>query len=155
VALTDLAQQLRAARFTAWPEPPTVLCRSDPNSSNLVRRPEAWASVDWENSGWGDPAFEVADLMAHPAYAQVTAARWERVISDYCGLRDDPGAAARIRVYYTITLAWWVARLARYLHEVPRGLDPRLAERPASWQAETWAKYERYLEQAHTALDAW
>jgi hypothetical protein len=42
-----------------------------------MRRAGAWASVDWENSGWGDAAFEIADMMTHPAYVTVPAALWE------------------------------------------------------------------------------
>ena len=41
---------------------------------------------------------------------------------------------------------WRVARLARSLYEVPRGLDKRLIDRSADWQADVYAKYEHYLE---------
>src|SRR6185295_4315285 len=120
--------------------------------NNMIRRPGDWASVDWENSGWGDPAFELADAMAHPAYAGVSGARWEWAIDVYCRLVGDPAAATRIATYYPLMLAWWAARLARMLYEVPRGLDRRLVERPHGWEEEMRGKYKHYLELAGAAL---
>lgn len=128
-----------------WPAVPPSLCRVDPNCSNFVRRAGAWASVDWENSGWGDPAFEIADLMVHPAYIGVPASRWDWMLDRYCSLVRDPGAPERVRVYRKTMMVWWVARLARTLHEVPRGLDPRLVDRPANWEHDARSKYQHYL----------
>src|SRR5207245_2756202 len=69
--LRDLLQNVEQAQLPDWPAPQLALCRVDPNTLNFVRRPGAWASVDWENAGWGDPAFELADLFTHPAYSSV------------------------------------------------------------------------------------
>jgi aminoglycoside phosphotransferase (APT) family kinase protein len=151
--LLALVQKLDEVHFPQWGAPPLALCRVDPNTRNFVRRAGAWASVDWENSGWGDPAFEIADLIAHPAYAGVPPARWEWLIGAYCAARGELAVAQRIRAYHLLMLAWWVVRLARTLYEVPRGGDQRLAARPAGWQAETNALYRRYLALASTALD--
>jgi hypothetical protein len=146
--LRELVNQIERMSFAQWPAPPFALCRVDPNTLNFVRRPGVWASVDWENSGWGDPAFEIADLITHPAYADVPSERWEWLIDAYCARRDDPDAAMRIRVYHRLMLVWWVARLARMLYEIPRGGDQRLVTRPAGWMAGIQEKYARYLEQA-------
>jgi hypothetical protein len=113
-----------------------------------LRRSSGWASVDWENSGWGDPAFEIADLITHPAYEAVAQARWDWLIDAYVERTGDRTAALRARTYLTILLAWWVVRLARYLYEVPRGLDQRLVSHPPDWQAETERKYARYVARA-------
>jgi hypothetical protein len=51
-------------------------------------------------------------------------------------------------------MAWWVARIARYLYEIPRGLDARLVSRPPGWQEEMQAKYARYLRRALSSLGA-
>jgi thiamine kinase-like enzyme len=109
--------------------------------------------VDWENSGWGDPAFELADMITHPAYATVPAERWSWLVEAYCARSDDPDTATRVRVYHRLMLIWWAARLARMLYEVPRGGDRRLAARPDDWQADIKAKYERYLELARAAQE--
>lgn len=137
----------------AWPPPPQALCRVDANWRNFIRRPKAWVSVDWENSGWGDPACELADLMTHPAYEGVPAARWTWLAGAYAEQRGDPLAVLRIQTYYTILLVWWVVRWARYLYEVPRGLDPRLVSRPPDWRTATEQKYTQHMArvEAHIA----
>lgn len=150
--LRELVTRVERATSPDWPSPPVALCRCDPNTLNFIRRPGRWASVDWENSGWGDPAFDLADLLTHPKYSAVPPERRGWVIDTYCGSRAHPGAATRIRDYSVLCLVWWAARLARMLHEVPRGLDERLVRRSAGWQAETEAKYERYLLLATAAL---
>jgi thiamine kinase-like enzyme len=144
-ALRELLRQVEGSRLPEWPAPDLALCRVDPNTLNFVRRAGAWASVDWENSGWGDPVYEIADLMTHPSYAAVPAARWDWLIDAYCARRTDPTASTRIRVYYMLMLIWWAARLARMLYEVPRGGDQRLAGRPGGWMQDASANYERYL----------
>ena len=83
--------------------------------------------------------------MTHPAYLIVSQSRWNWVRETYCGMVEDPTAATRIRVYYCLMLVWWVARCARFLYEIPRGLDERLVSRPANWQADIEVKYQRYL----------
>jgi thiamine kinase-like enzyme len=149
--LHDLLRNVEAARLPNWPAPPLALCRNDPNTLNFVRRPNAWGSVDWENAGWGDPAFEIADLITHPAYVAVASERWEWQIDAYCAQCADSGAALRMRVYQRLMLVWWVARLARTLYEVPRGGDQRLIIRPPGWLDDMRAKYAGYLELARAA----
>lgn len=151
--LMRLAGKLMRDRWPSWPEPPLALCRVDPNVLNFIRYSGGLASVDWENSGWGDPAFELADLLAHPSYLEVPEARQEWLIEEWLAARGEPGAEARIRSYRALMLAWWAARLARALYEVPRGGDQRLAARPAGWQATATAQYNRYLALAWSALD--
>jgi thiamine kinase-like enzyme len=150
----DLLRQLEALDFPTWPVPPTALCRTDPNIRNFVRRSAGWASVDWENGGWGDPAFEIADLISHPAYAGVPSGRWDWVIATYCALGQDAGAETRIRAYYPLMLAWWVARLARMRYDLSHGQDQRLVAWPEDWIDQIQARYVRYLELATLAIDA-
>jgi len=149
--LRELLLNAEQARLPAWPAPQLALCRVDPNTLNFVRHNTAWFSVDWENSGWSDPTYEIADLITHPAYAGVPTERWEWLIGAYCAQCGDPSAATRIRVYHRLMLVWWVARLARTLYEVPRGGDQRLVTRPAGWLEDMREKYERYLELARIA----
>ena len=149
--LHELIQHVEQARLPVWPAPQLALCRVDPNTLNFVRRPNTWASVDWENAGWGDPAFEIADLITHPAYADVPPERWEWLIDAYCAQGGDPSGSTRIRVYRLLMQVWWVARLARILYEVPRGGDQRLVVRPDGWLEDIRQKYGRYLELARAA----
>jgi aminoglycoside phosphotransferase (APT) family kinase protein len=153
VSLEDLIRRFDKIVFPSWSEAPVALCRGDTNPSNFIRRSELWASVDWEYSGWGDPAFDIAETITHPAYLNVPPARWEWLIDTYCRLTKDPAAAVRIQVYTKIMRVWWVARWARALHDIPRGLDRRLTEQPDRDLVDRQAKYEHYLVAAHELLE--
>jgi aminoglycoside phosphotransferase (APT) family kinase protein len=150
--LRGLVRRLDAWHAPRWPAPEMALARCDPNVRNILRRPGPWASVDWENSGWGDPAFEIADLMAHPSYLHVPEARWEWVIAAYVCHGAHASARVRIATYRVYMLVWWVARLARTLYEVPRGGDARLVARPAGWEADISRKLTHYAAAADAAL---
>jgi len=141
--------------FPDWAPPRLTLCRSDPNIRNIVRRPGAWASVDWENSGWSDPAFEIAELISHAAYLDVPAERWTWIRARYADLASatgDAGADERIGTYVTLMDASWAARFARMLYEIPRGLDDRLTPWPDGWLQTVRRNYERHLERALQVL---
>jgi thiamine kinase-like enzyme len=154
-SLRALLRRFEASQFPEWPSAPVALCRLDNNIANYIRRPGRWASVDWEYSGWGDPAFDVANLVTHVAFQDVVPSRWKWLIDHYCSPVEDGSTAIRIQVYCDILLVWWAARLARYLYEMPRGLDERLAVWPDGYQADIQAKYDHYLNLAETRLNQW
>jgi aminoglycoside phosphotransferase (APT) family kinase protein len=151
-SLCDLLENFDGAVLPEWEGKFVSLIRLDNNIRNYIRRPDAWLSVDWEYSGWGDPAFDVANLMTHAAYLDVPASRWQWVAARYCELVDDATASIRIQSYCTIMTVWWVVRMARYLYEIPRGLDARLVEWSDEWLAEMQVKYGRYLALAEGQL---
>jgi thiamine kinase-like enzyme len=153
-ALRRLLERFMAWSPPPWPAPRRTLCRTDANWRNLLRCPTLWASVDWENSGWGDPAFEIAELMTHPAYDVVPPSRWAWVIAAYVACVEDPLVERRIRAYEVVMQVWWAVRWARTLYEVPRGLDQRLVERGPSWQGEAEHAFTRALARAEKSLDA-
>lgn len=147
------------ARFEAWtppnwPAPPRALCRTDANWRNLLRRPGAWASVDWENSGAGDPAFDLADLLTHPAYDAVPPERWPWVVERYAEAVGDQRVQRRVWTYELVLRVWWAVRWARMLYEVPRGLDPRLAKRGPDWRHDAEVAFAGVLERAARRLEA-
>jgi aminoglycoside phosphotransferase (APT) family kinase protein len=150
--LQSLVARLDAWRMPVWVPTAPCLLRCDPHIRNFVRQGNALASVDWENSGWGDPAFEIADLIVHPSYLGITPARWAWVCDTYARMSPDQGVQTRITTYRVCLLVWWVARLARMVYEVPRGLDERLVVRPADWEAETARKLDYYAAASNTAL---
>ncbi|HOG47706.1 MAG TPA: aminoglycoside phosphotransferase family protein [Anaerolineae bacterium] len=153
--LRALVAQAEGMPWPAWPQPAFVLCRVDPNPLNFIRRPGRWASVDWENSGWGDPAFEIADLLACPAYAAVSRTRWEGFVAACFEQCADATATIRVGTYYVLTLAWWAALSARLRYEIAHGLEERrLVERPAGWREQMPRQYEQCLARAQQALVA-
>ncbi len=131
-----------------WPAPPRTLVRVDGNWRNFLCCGNGSASVDWEYSGWGDPVFELSELALHPAYAAVPRQRWDHFVMAYARRRRDSTTALRVQTYTAIMLVWWVVRWARYLYEVPLGLDARLVERSSGWLEDAKRQYERYLEMA-------
>jgi aminoglycoside phosphotransferase (APT) family kinase protein len=151
-SLKTLTCHFETATLPRWSKVPVALCRVDANCLNFIRRPGLWASVDWENSGWGDPAFEIADLMTHPAYISVPPSRWEWVVDTYCHLIGDASTAIRIQTYYKIMLVWWVARAARYVYEFSQESEKRLATLPDDWEATVRANYHHYLDLAQNFL---
>ena len=59
-----------------WGAFPVCLCHVDPNSTNAILGADGrvrW--VDWEYSGWGDPALDLAEYRWHMAYAGLSASQ--------------------------------------------------------------------------------
>lgn len=150
--LPNLLNQLESSPLPNWPPAPVTLCRTDPNIRNFICAGKEWASVDWENAGWGDPAWEIADLLAHPAYIDVAPEEHPAIITTYCQLANDPGAALRIPTYYKSILVWWIARLARYTYDAAHNLNPRLASQPDGQPLNQQAKLDFYVQQARREL---
>lgn len=146
--LQELLGRFMGWNGPSWPEPRLSLCRDDPNLTNFIRTKNGLRSVDWENSGWGDPAFEIADLLAHPAYGPVSAETVAQVAEHYADLSANRAAPARIVPYFRIVLVYWAVRFARTLYEVPRGLDERLVARPKPCREDVTRKFRTYLELA-------
>ena len=147
-----LLERFRRWTGPCWLDPRLSLCRVDPNVTNFVCTANGLRSVDWENSGWGDPAFEIADLLAHPAYGPASAETAAWVAGHYAKITEDGAVSARIGTYFPVILVYWVVRFARTLYEVPRGLDERLVARPETWRSDVTRKYGRYLELASAQL---
>ncbi len=152
VELNALMGEIQKHPFARWPLPRPSLCRVDPNPRNFIFRSNGLASVDWENAGWGDPAFDFAGLVTHPEYLETPPERLDWAVRRYSSQVDDPDIQRRILTYRTILLAWWAARTARYLYEMPRGLDTRLISLPDNWETNMQDKHARYLNLAFQNL---
>ncbi|HRQ39846.1 MAG TPA: phosphotransferase [Chloroflexota bacterium] len=138
--------RLEKRQFPDWHTPQLTLLHCDPNPRNFVRRPSGWLAVDWENSGWGDPALEIADLIAHAAYMDVLPETWEWVVGVVADRWGDDKAVARIWAYYPLILTFWVVIFAQSMYELAHNLpNARLAPRPLDWAETIPQKYEHYL----------
>lgn len=129
--LGDLLRAVMQASYPSWPEPPTVLCRGDCNRYNflLLRGRSAGVccvSFDLEYGGWGDPAYEVADLISAPTFFGTPAGRKDWLIREYARRTRDDAFALRARTYHCLMSAYWAIRFARFLKEA-RQQEP---ERP-------------------------
>jgi len=101
-------------------------CRGDARFANVIQRPDGHIGfVDWEDSGLGDPARDIADL--------ITAANqedlldwddWQHFLRPYLEGRHavDPHLARRIELYLAVYAIFWVVILTSHgLQRVRRG----------------------------------
>lgn len=153
-AIKAIDARFELLKFIEWEETtPKRLCRFDPNTLNFVRQPNQWFSVDWENSGWGDATFEIGDLLAHPKYRFVEQSRIDWAIQQYCQMTHVPNNIRRIRIYYLLTVMWWVHGFASHAFKIIAYTDNRLVQRPAGWREDMLEKYHYYVELANSLLD--
>lgn len=148
--LSDLLEKFMQLELPILPKAPMVLCRSDPNTLNFVRQENCWLSVDWESSGWGDPAFDIADIIIHPKYFLQKDLDQQMIIDMYSALANSDAIGERIKVYSLSLLIYWCFRWHRYLYEVPRQMDVRLVnhEPLQGFEQKIMRRYQYYLEKA-------
>jgi aminoglycoside phosphotransferase (APT) family kinase protein len=151
--LMQLARRIEALPLPDWPQPRLSLIRGDPNPLNFVRHSDAWLSVDWEDSGWGDPAADMGDLMAHPAYLSVPQSQWDWLGVEYGQMLGDVNASARIRTHRMLSVAWWAASLATRLHHLQTCPDnTQYIGQPPNWGIYLRGRFEQYVALADELL---
>jgi thiamine kinase-like enzyme len=103
--------------------PPTI-CRVDPNLSNIV-----WNScdqlrwIDWEYSGWGDPALDLSELRWHAALNPISPDQHSWLRSNYQIPRGDHGFIDRLLVWDSILVTRWPLLVLRWLWTLFNGPD--------------------------------
>jgi len=127
---------------------PITLCKTDSNFRNFILQNDNLLSVDWENSGWGNPHFEIAELITHAAYLSVEVSRWEWLIDEYATIVADKTVKEVLPIYVHIMLVWWLLRLTRYMNEFSQEQDKRLTEASFFNIKEMNRKYNIYMERA-------
>jgi thiamine kinase-like enzyme len=155
--IVELTEQLTRLPLDGWQPVHPRLCRADHNIRNFILHGGSLKSVDWEYSGWGDPAEDIAEMMSHVTYMDVPKARWESVIEEYAALSKMENVGERIRICLAIKIVGWAVRIARSLAitEPDRTI---LTSLRGEWRVDTKAKYKYYLERArdhflHLATD--
>ncbi len=125
------------------------LCRVDANLANTV-----WGSdgrvrwVDWEFSGWGDLAFDLADLRWHAAWEGVSEAEHAWFRRHYRRPADDPAFDARLALWDRLISTRWPLLVLRALWSEFNGPDRQRLSR-VQWSVdELWARMVRLLERA-------
>ncbi|HET7091724.1 MAG TPA: aminoglycoside phosphotransferase family protein [Anaerolineae bacterium] len=133
---------------------PLCLCHVDPNLANAI-----WCDddrlrwVDWEYSGWGDPALALADLRWHAALEGLTDEQHAWLRENYRRPDDDPAFDERLRVWDCILATRWPLLIVRLLWSQHNGPDrPRLSQ-PAVELAEVRERFVRFIRRAEEHLD--
>lgn len=128
---------------------PLRLVRVDPNLANTVWGEDGrlrW--VDWEYSGWGDPAMDLAELRWHAALSEFSKAQHVWLRDNYCRPDDDPGFEARLAVWDHLEVTHWPFLVLRELWSYYNGpYRARLAQL-RSEPVETRARLIRFIERA-------
>jgi hypothetical protein len=133
---------------------PLRLCRVDPNLSNAIwSRENALRWVDWEYSGWGDPALDLADVRWHVALEGVSEAQHARIRNGYLRPADDPAFEERLVAWDHLLLARWPFLILRALWSAYNGPDRvRLTQIEVS-PTELRARLRRTIERAERYMD--
>jgi aminoglycoside phosphotransferase (APT) family kinase protein len=103
---------------------PLRLCRSDTNLANAIWGDDGrvrW--VDWEFSGWGDPAMELAELRWHAGYLGLSPAQHTWLRQNYRRPADDPGFEERLAVWDCLIVTRWCQLILRTLWSAHNGPD--------------------------------
>ena len=83
-----------------------ILC--DTNPSNMIHTADGIVIVDWENSGWGDPTFDIADLLARPECDKLTDQTRQFILSYYAETMQSQASITRILEYEKLMLVFWL-----------------------------------------------
>ena len=85
-----LAESWFAASGMSGAFPTPALIRVDGNLDNILRDAHGRLTfVDWEYSGAGDPAYDLAELRWHPGASHLPDAWWDIALDSYTPLPDD------------------------------------------------------------------
>jgi aminoglycoside phosphotransferase (APT) family kinase protein len=84
------------------------LITCDTNPSNMIDSDGRIMIVDWENSGWGDPAFDIADLLVRPNCAGLSPQDRAWVMGHYAEIAGDSRLVERIAIYERLMLLFWL-----------------------------------------------
>ena len=132
---------------------PLSLCRVDANRLNAIWGVDGrlrW--VDWEYSGWGDPALDLADLRWHAALENVSAGQHDWLRAAYQRPTGDSTFDARLDAFDHLLVSRWPLLVLRLLWSQANGTDRlRLSQTPED-QTALWARFIRFVERAELLL---
>jgi aminoglycoside phosphotransferase (APT) family kinase protein len=125
------------------------LCRVDPNLANTVldeSRRLRW--VDWEYSGWGDPALDLADLRWHAALSGLSESQQDWLRENYRRLPGDAGFEERLAVWDRLLVTRWPFLVLRTLWSAYNGPDRVRLTQPAIDSVALRQRLVRFVERA-------
>lgn len=125
------------------------LCRVDPNLANAVwGEDDRLRWVDWEYSGWGDPALDLADLRWHAALAGLSVAQHRWLRDNYRRPAADEDFDRRLAVWDHILATRWPFLVLRWWWSQHHGPDRVRLTRPTIDPADLRARLVRFIERA-------
>ena len=144
------AEGVRAATVNPGRESVLLgLCRVDPNLANALWHDDyrlRW--MDWEYSGWGDPAMELAELRCHAALSELGEAQHAWLRDKYRRPAGDAGFEARLAVWDRILATRWPFLILRWLWSEHNGPDRLCLTHLVANVAEMHDRLVRFIERA-------
>lgn len=128
---------------------PLCLCRVDPNPANIILGPDnhlRW--VDWEFSGWGDPALDLADLRWHAAFLEVDIEMHQSLRARYKPLERDRTFYKRLALWDSLVAVRWPLLVLRLLWSQENGPDRLRLTKPSVDKDILWARLENLIVRA-------
>jgi hypothetical protein len=134
-----------------WEQPaPIGLILCDTNPSNMIAHQGAIKLVDWENSGWADPAFDIGDLCAQPDYFDLPDEHRAWIRAEHGRILNDHTFAHRAEVYERIMNVFWILGMSAALV----GKSSQRMDGVKRYPPEHYAKFQiRYWERACALLE--
>ncbi len=132
---------------------PLCLAHVDMNLNNYIAGPDGRVRcVDWEFSGWGDPALELADLRWHASLAGLTPTQHAWLRQHYRPPAGDPHFWQRVALWDALLLVRWPFLILRWLWSLHNGPDRLRLSQVAVIPAELWPRLEWMIARAETHL---
>jgi len=128
---------------------PLHLCRVDPNLKNAVWSGDGrlrW--VDWEFSGWGDPALDLAELRWHAASSELSEAQQTWLRDNYRRPVGDRSFDERLAVWDRLRATRWPFLILRWLWSEYHGPERLRLTQPVADVAELRARLVHFIERA-------
>lgn len=148
IELNSLLQLWEEKTFINWSSPKVAFCRGDGNFTNFIWQSKGIVSVDWEYAGWGDPYFDLASLLAHPAYVDLNLSKIQWVAEYYNGLAKQKDFNQKINDYLLTLYIYWAARYTNLLYNTDQTKPFIWRDRPSLRQE----NYEKYVKRAKDFL---
>jgi hypothetical protein len=125
------------------------LCHVDPNLANAIWCPDgAVRWVDWEYSGWGDPALELADFRWHIASAEISQDQHNWLRAQIGSLIGDKYFTQRLAFWDRLLVTRWPFLILRRLWSAINGPDRVRLNKPTADLTELWGQLNKLIERA-------
>jgi thiamine kinase-like enzyme len=150
--LAKVVQRIEANLPLYWEEAPELcLIHSDCHSANMLWQEGRVYFVDWENSGWADPALDIANMACSWRFMHLPNSHQDWLRGTYAEMRQDPRLAQRAEVYAIQLDMIWLILYSRMLRT--RDDNPELVMRDSrEFQETLQSKYYERIDQRLSQL---
>ncbi len=110
--LAHLVERMKDQVAPQWNTlPPTTLNHFDPRLHHFIWEGYHMRLISWQNADWGDNAYAVGQLCAHPSYEEVPTSHWVWYRWELARLTKDELLIPRATTYTNLMLVYWAVRL--------------------------------------------